>query len=95
MNKQDSGKFLSKALGLAYLYSGFSRMMGIGEQKGSAAPAPYKKRRRGGSGMSGIATIQGIRIAENRKQRIKGKQRKAAKRLLLIKRKLKQESAIC
>ena len=95
MNKKDIGLFTATMLGIAA--AGAKLMQPFKYAK--VAPTPYKRSTRnrggGGSGMSGIATIQGIRIAENRKQRIKGKQRKAAKRLLLIKRKLKQESAIC
>ena len=61
-------------------------------RKANIAPTPYKRHKRRSSGRSGIPSIQTIRMAENRKQTIKGKQRRAAKKMLLLKRKLKQES---
>ncbi|KKN77019.1 hypothetical protein LCGC14_0365110 [marine sediment metagenome] len=84
MNRKDLGKYLSN-------FFNFGESKPLSFIKTVVKPTPYKRKKRS-SKLSGIPTNQGIRIAQNRKNNIAGKKRKAAKRVLLMKRKMKNDS---
>lgn len=77
MNRQDLGKKLLNAL----TFGAFSKEKVVIKVE---KPKVYKHRGGASSGLSGIPTIQGIRMAQNRKNGIALKQKRTAKRLLLL-----------